>query len=657
MGQEECGPTSSKKAQKLVDKVYNSPKATPEERLEWMREALDADENCLDCRFILARQQYQLARDRNTSYDSALQNFQKVIDQCPTYHADAFYYAGIISYGNQDYEAAQKAFEGFLAFDSQEGKVSRDYDEKVKDVATVLPEIRFYVEFYKNPVAFNPVKVEGVNTPADEYLPTISPDNELIFFTRKEMVKARGDLYSREVELFMQGKEVETSFNYQNPQALPPPFNVGDNYGGASIALDNREMYITVCQPVNSSYKNCDLFVTRFEKSTSESDNGAYKWTGLENLGPMINTPDGWEAQPTLSADGNTLYFATVRENTLKDSEGNPTIDIYYSVKDKSGKWTLAKPLGEPINTGGNDKSPFLHTDSKTLYFSSNGRLGAGGYDIYFSRQNEDGSWSKPENLGFPINSPNDEHGLVVSTDGSRAFFASSKLSGSKSLDIYSFEVPRKARPQKVLVLKGDVKDEDGKVIDDARIELKYTDSREVEEIDVRDDDGSYAAVVNLYKNEDVVVSVKSDTQQLAFNSRVFTLADTANTVQTISMEVPEVKTGETYRINDIQFALNSSDLSESSKRVLDDFAEYLVENSELIIEIGGHTDDIGDPDKNMVLSTDRAFEVFGYLQEKGVKGNRMTFRGYGQTKPLVPNDTEENRRKNRRTEFKMIRK
>jgi len=416
-------------------------------------------------------------------------------------------------------------------------------------------------------------------------------------------------------------------------------------------------MFVTVCKQVNSSYKNCDIYVTRFEHYTDATGKDKMKWSGLENLGPAINTEGGWEAQPTLSADGNTLYFATIRENTTPDKDGNPTTDIFQSERKPDGTWGDARPLGKPINTIGNDKSPFLHVDSKTLYYASNGRMGAGGYDIYYSRQNSDGTWSEPKNLGYPINSSQDEHGLIVSTDGARAYFASSNIQSAQGLDIFNFEVPQKAKPEKVLILKGDVRDDTGKIVEDAKIELKYTKSKEAKEVDVDKQDGSYAAVINLRKDDDVVVSVKSETVDLGFNTRLFTIEDTANAVQEINMEVSEVEEGKAYKMNDIRFATNSSDIDESSKRVLDEFADYLKEHPSFNVEIGGHTDNVGDPEKNLVLSADRAFEVFGYMQEQGVSAERMTFKGYGQSKPVVPNDTPENRAKNRRTEFTISRR
>lgn len=652
---EDCKPSSNKKASKLYEQGITNPKLTDEERFDLFQKSVYADPNCVECHLAVGRMHYQFANERRMSPQPALEAFEKVIAICPTFHADAHYYAGLIHYTNEDYKEAVRRFEDFLLFDQSAGKVSRDHAEKEKDVARILPEIRFYVDFYENPVPYDPIRLENVNSQGDEYLPMLSPDNTLLFFTRKEKIKAKGDLYAREVETFMKAEKAGGNLDFGVPEPLPPPFNVGDNYGGVSLSLDNREMFVTVCKPVTSSYKNCDIYVTRFEREQSEDGRTVFIWSGLTNLGDAINTPEGWEAQPTISADGNTLYFATMREQTTPDRDGNPSIDIYYSTRDAQGQWATAKPIEGTINTAGNDKSPFIHADSRTMYFSSNGRPGAGGYDIYYSRQDENGKWATPRNLGYPINSTKDEHGLIVSTDGTTALFSSSNPEQSRSLDIYAFDLPRKARPEKVLILKGDVTNENGEPVTDARLELKYVDTKETREVAVDKADGHYAAVVNLRENEEVVVSVKSDTETLAFNSRVFTIADTLHTVQDLPLAMERLEPGRTYRMNDIRFATNSSRLDGASRKVLDEFADYLKENPKLRIEIGGHTDNVGDAYLNLVLSTDRAFEVFGYLQEMGVHHNRMSFKGYGDTVPVAPNDTPENRAKNRRTEFKIL--
>lgn len=652
--QDNCGASRSKKTAKLLERATSSRGGTLSERIDLLRQSVEMEPDCAECMLTKARAEYQLAAERTGDYSRAYADFRNLVRTCPNYHADAYYYTGIIAYANQEYEVAKSSFEAFVKGDTEHK--SRDYETKLEDVQSVLPEVQFYVNFYANPVPYNPKSLVHVNTEADEYLPMLNPDNELLFFTRQSKEKAKGDLFARTVERFMQAGKDPRKGEFVNPEPLPPPFNVGDNYGGVSISLNNREMFVTVCKVTAVNYNNCDIYVTRYERTVDQNGEVHYRWSGLENLGDAVNTPDGWEAQPTLSADGNTLYFATIRKGTTPDKDGNPTIDIYFTERGADGRWSQARPLDGHINSAGNDKSPFLHVDSRTMYFSSNGRPGAGGYDIYFSKQDDDGNWSEPENIGYPINSPQDEHGLVVSTDGKHAFFASSNVAAARGLDLFRFEMPEGARPEKVLIVKGDIKDSSGEVIPDARIELKYAESKTVEEVEVDRYDGSYSAVLNLHRGEDIVMSVKSDSSTIAFNSRVFTLADTAEAVVDLAMELEQVEEGKAYRMNDIRFATASSQIDEASKRVLDDFAEYLKENPRVQIVIEGHTDNVGNAHSNLILSKDRAFEVFGYLQDVGVDPRRMKFEGFGQTRPVAPNDSEENRALNRRTEFRITR-
>ena len=279
------------------------------------------------------------------------------------------------------------------------------------------------------------------------------------------------------------------------------------------MSLDNKEMFICACQEVDyQEHTNCDLYVTRFERSGAGGYD--YSWTELENLGPNINTPDGWEAQPTLSADGHTLYFATINASNFETS----SIDIWYSERGKDGQWSKAKPV-PGINSPYEDKAPFLHQDSETLYFVSQtnmdatGRKGAGGHDIFYTRKDKDGNWEEPKNIGYPINSKGNEVGIIVSTDGKLAYFTS-RNAGSNGYDIYYFELYEEARPQEVVMIKGEAKTEDGTPITDATVEVSFRNSDESVEVHVNGDDGKYAAIVKVKDVEesgDVMVTVKKE--------------------------------------------------------------------------------------------------------------------------------------------------
>jgi outer membrane protein OmpA-like peptidoglycan-associated protein len=351
------------------------------------------------------------------------------------------------------------------------------------------------------------------------------------------------------------------------------------------------------------------------------------------------------------------LFFATVR----KDSKGT---DIYMSTRDAKGEWGPAKPVPGPINTSGDEKAPFLHSDSRTLYFAARppkdengkdavtlGHRGIGGYDVFFSHMNEDGSWSAPRNIGNPINTMQDDHGLIVSADGRTAYFASSRFRGVGGLDIYGFDLPKDARPEDVLIVKGEVRDENGQLVKDAKVEITYLDTRKTEVIDVDGADGRYATVLRLKPGADVVMTVKKEGH--VFDSRAFSAEDTVRGgVARMDMQVEKIEVGRSYRVSDIRYPTGKADVTKGSEHILDELIVFLKENPTIKIRIEGHTDNVGNQTENMGLSSDRAFTVFSYLQDHGIAGNRLAFEGFGPTKPIASNDTEAGRARNRRTEF-----
>jgi outer membrane protein OmpA-like peptidoglycan-associated protein len=310
-----------------------------------------------------------------------------------------------------------------------------------------------------------------------------------------------------------------------------------------------------------------------------------------------------------------------------------------------------------------------MHTDSRTLYFAARpardesgkedadgGHRGIGGYDIFFSRLNEDGTWTTPKNLGNPINTPQDEHGLVVSADGRTAYFASSRFKGVGGLDIYGFELPQDARPDDILITKGEVTDEHGQVVRDATVTITYMDTRKTEVVKVDAEDGRYAAVVRLKAGSDVILTVKKPDH--VFDSRSFSVEDTARGgVAEVDMKVEKVEVGRNYRVNDIRFATNSAEITGASRYILDELIGFLRENPKVRIEVQGHTDNVGDMERNMVLSNDRAATVVEYLAGQGIAKARLAGKGYGPTQPVATNDTPDGRALNRRTSFVIMAK
>ncbi|TNE70603.1 MAG: hypothetical protein EP333_10230 [Bacteroidetes bacterium] len=583
------------------------------------------------------------------SFQKAEDMFLEALDKCPDYHANCTYYLGVINFTQKDMESATRYFKEFLAYKhSDPNRYPEDYTKKVQDVKEVVGDYENEQEIKQNVVPFNPVIVKNVSSSDDEYFPMISPDNELIFYTRKKDVSDLGSIRSDVREVFTVSQRASILSPFDSGEALKPPFNDGSvqSYGAATLSVDNKEMIICACKKeevYGQPYLNCDLYRTTY-KRVGEGKN-SFQWSPLENMGEQINTKDGWEAQPSLSADGNTLYY-TVNRPTSRDN------DIYVAQRNEDGTWGAGVPF-DLINTDGKDKSPFLHQDSETLYFvsqCSKERKGVGGLDIFYIRQKPDGTWSEPTNIGYPINSEDDELGLFVSIDGKTAYF-SSRLGGK--WNIYSFELYEKARPQSVAILKGELKDESGKPVSDATIEIAYEGTDEVTEIKVNGDDGKYAAIVKTDTKTDVMVTVKKEGH--AFDSKLIAQEELKKPdlkVEGKDLEVRELKVGEAYTINDILYATNSSVLNARSKFILKGFARFLKENPTITVTIQGHTDDVGDDEQNMSLSEDRAKGVKEYLISLGVDKSRLTAQGFGETKPKVPNDSDSNRAKNRRTDF-----
>ncbi|NNC82862.1 MAG: OmpA family protein [Flavobacteriales bacterium] len=649
----QCECEADKKYDKLLSQAEDKKKYDLRKRIAFLEDARELQEDCPRADFRLGELYFIRAKtSSNISYRQAQEYFEPLSQRCPDYHSDIHYYLGVIYYSQEDWSKSLESFDRFIDFPLDDpSKLARNYERKRSDVEGIISEVQFNAEIFGNPVPFDPVRVSGISTSSDEYLPMLSPDNERIYFTRKYTKKAKGDLYGRQVEEFTQSMRDGLESDFSRGKAMPAPFNLGDNYGGASLSVNNKEMYLTVCKPDPSGYPNCDIYVTRYAKQFNErTEEQEYTWTELENLGGGVNTKDGWEAQPSLSADGNTLYFATARESSTENAEGGKSIDIYYSLRGSDGRWGKARSIGEQINGPGNEKSPFMHGDSRTLYFASDGLPGVGGYDIFYSRLQDDGTWTEPKNMGIPINTPEDEHGLIVSTDGRLAYYSSNKIQGAEGLDVFRFEMPEAAQPDQVILVRGDVKDEDGEIVEDARIQLNYLDSKKVERVEIDPDDGSYATIINV-EQEPVVMTIEK--KDHAFEAKLFTeeVAE-QSVIAEVDLTVQKVEVGKPYTINDIYYRSNSADIDENSKLVLNQFADYLARNPSLHISIHGHTDNIGSDADNLTLSTERAFEVMTYLQELGIPGSSLSFKGFGASRPIADNATAEGRAKNRRTEF-----
>lgn len=633
--QDTCYAELDKKDQKLFETgVAAFKRGNYVQASQVMRDLTNRYPDLADAWFILGS---SYVKRTDSDFGQAEGYLKRVLVLCPDYDPYVHYYLGEISYSKEDFAGTVTHIAAFLN-DVDKIKSDDDYNRAVN----LLDYSKFYLEMITNPVPFHPEVVAGISSPENEYLAILSPDNQIAMFTREKKI-----LPDRNSLLQTPGYKERFMFTLRDEQGafpdgeeMPEPFNIQDNEGGATLTADNNTLYYTVCQYDKvSRYLNCDIYYSEFHND---------EWQEIKSAGGRINKPGSWESQPSISADGTTLFFVSDRPG------GYGGYDIYKATRYNGGEWGAPVNLGPLINSAGNEKSPFIHPDSKTLYFSSDGWMGMGGYDIFYTRLQDDGSYRKPMNLGYPINSPEDEVGFFVSTDGTRGFFASNKLKESGGWDLYSFELYDKARPDKVLFIKGTVKDENSFEPIKARIELRNVETKKVNEVSLDTNTGKYVAVAPF--DNDYIMTIKKE--GYVYESKYISRVDSAfKTPVTVDMEIQPIELEKSYRINDIYFAFNSYELTPGSKVVLDQLTEFLELNDRLSIQIQGHTDAIGNDAANLILSENRAKSVYDYLIANKVPASRLTFRGFGETDPLATNETEEGRALNRRTCFVITRK
>lgn len=510
-------------------------------------------------------------------YEKAMQQVRKAVGLDPDY-AEAWLLQGEIGMETHDDVLAIEGYERSLAADSMlfppsaltlAGLYDRQmrYSDaisllrwfqwaapgnKVNDekATRMLNNALFRAEAVEHPVAFQPENLGAVvNTVNDEYVNALELTGAELLFTRRYAIE--GSAFQQE-GLFS-SNAVDGQWYSTTSVNVDPELN--DHMGAAFLSQKGNELFFTVCG-LDVKSRSCDLFCVTREKHDDP-------WGTPQYLN--VNGPN-WESQPCLSLDGKELFFASRR---------NGNADLYHCFRDENGQWSEPENLGSVINTSGTEMAPFLHPDGKTLYFSSDTHTGMGGYDLFVSRRDEEGVWSTPVNLGYPINTPGDEINFIVAADGHTALISSIREGGSGGYDIYSFQLEEE--------------------------ELK-------------------PESVNVY---DCIVE--------------------------------DLSPGTVVRLVNIQFEFNSSMLTADSEEGVAMLAGFLQTHPEIQVELAGHTDNVGADAYNQTLSEARAEVVRQALVERGLDPTRLTSKGYGASKPICPNDTEEHRARNRRTEMVIL--
>ena len=624
--------TSNKKAIKLFNEAKELYQTRQDKAaIENIEKAISIDEKFSDAYLLRA---YILLDKRE--FELALNDFKKTLQLDPNIGSNIYFTLGSLYLMVGEYEESLAHLQYFLKSPNKNEKMRY---QAQKEAQTCL----FAIEAMKNPVSFEPKNLgSGVNSPQDEYYPAITADGKTLLFTRNRL-DPKSPMNGMQEDFYVSNFDEKTK-TWGEAVNIGPPINTPTNEGAPSLSADGQILFFTACDLYDSygqdrtGYGSCDIFYTRKRGNS---------WSKALNLGNVINTR-AWESQPSFSSDGRTLYFVSNRKGGYGES------DIWVSSIGDDGRWSTPENLGKNINTPGKEESVMIHPDNQTLYFSSDGHIGMGGLDIYVSRKQADGTWGKAENLGYPINTFKDENSLLVNALGDLAFFSSDREGGEGGLDIYSFELDKSLRPNLVTYMKGKVFDKDTKEALEAGFELIDLETGKIAvESFSNPSTGEFLVALPTGKNYALNVYKKD----YLFYSDNFSLKENTKSNEPTVKNIPlqAIKAGETVVLRNVFFETASSDLKPESKVELNKLAELLKANPTLKIELGGHTDNVGNAKSNQALSEKRGKSVYDYLVTQNVKAENLTFKGYGQENPIADNDTEEGRAQNRRTEFKIL--
>ncbi len=463
---------------------------------------------------------------------------------------------------------------------------------------------------------------ENINSTNLEYYPSLIIDGSKMVFTRR--IKSDED--------FFESNLIDGQWSKAIP--LVGKVNTNLNEGAQNISQDGTWIIFTGCN-YPEGQGSCDLYISFKTKSG---------WSEAENLGAIINT-DFWESSPSLSPDKRDLYFSS------SASGGFGGRDIWVSHRSAMGKWSRPENLGAAVNTSGDESCPFIHADNETLYFNSNGLPGYGSTDLYFTKKVSDSSWLEAENLGYPINTIDDEGSLIVAADAKTAYYASDRFDSKGGLDLYSFVLREEVRPLKTLWVKGKVFDKKTQAGLPSSVELTDIKSRKLISKVQTDEDGNYLTTLPAGKDYAFNVSRKG----YLFYSDNFSITEQTDSIFNKDIPLHPIVAGAAIVLKNIFFDTKKFVLKPESLSELDKIVMLLNDNPKLKIQISGHTDNVGIAKSNLLLSNNRAKTVTNYLLQKGIANARVIAKGFGSTKPIADNKTENGKALNRRTELSVL--
>ena len=462
---------------------------------------------------------------------------------------------------------------------------------------------------------------DNINSADAEYFPTVTVQDSILIFMRRNGI-SREDFFTSKI----------TNLGLSKAQPLSDNLNLTDKKGAPSLSSDLQTLYFSAEFP-GIGFGRYDIY------SVAKTDTS---WANPINLGPNVNS-DWWESAPSISPDGSALYFCSNKPG------GFGGIDIYVVYKTKKGSWSKAVNLGPNVNTAGDEQTPFIHADNNTLYFASNGWPGFGGSDLYVTHKKIDGTWSKPVNLGYPINTNDNEASVAISSNGIDGYIASDRPDSRGNLDIYKINLPEAARANKTYYFNGFIRD--AITLNALSGSVKLSDNNDSSKYMLINVDNTGKFVLALPYFDSLGIQINSPNHEYAsllLNKENLTELNGA----TFDFQLAPIQKTFSKNFNNVFFDLNSATLLKNSNVELNALVEYLQNTPTASILIEGHTDNSGNANANMILSTKRAESIAQFLIDKGIGKNRITSKGFGSTKPIADNISEQGRAQNRRTSF-----
>ena len=547
-------------------------------------------------------------------------------------HASEYQLVGDLALSYGEYQTALDAYKQLL-------KVAPKTQKNLAKSQRQLLTCEFALESLKHPVGEAPMRLPApLNGFKFQYFPDLTADNRFLLFTGRPAASSGEDLY-----VSRQNKDGSMG----EPQPISPAINSSYNEGAGSISGDGKTLVFASCDRPKA-IGNCDLYISRRTGNN---------WSAPINLGLNVNSTE-WDSQPSLSADGRTLYFTSTRRG------GQGQEDIYITTLLPDGNWSPAQNVGTPVNTPGKDMAPFIHASGTTLYYVTDGLIGMGGLDVFRCEKTPAGTWTSPTNLGFPLNTFENEASLFITSDNLKGFCSRSRaseepaggyrLARERPVELFGFAVPPPVKARETSTYtQGRVFDANTKKPLKAEVKLYDLDTDVLTQFVTSDPEyGDYTVVLNEGHHYAMYAAAnKYLLKSLSFDySNQHTFNPTA-----LDIYLEPVRSGRSVVLNNLFFDTNKFDLKPQSRTELNRLIEFLRQYRDVQIEVSGYTDNVGSPEANSALSQRRAQAVVEYLSGHGISPTRLRSRGYGETHPLAANDTEAHRQLNRRIELHIL--